>query len=1034
MICSQLLRRLAFAGLALAAEPLCAATVTSTWSAATDGYWNANGNWLNVPVLGGFPQNGNGGVATYDAVISVVGLPYTVTLNSPITLEDLTLNSASATINHTAGMFTATGALGISAGAYQLNGGTIRNTVINQSGSGTLLISSNAANLLSGVTVNGDLNLNAVGARTQIAAGTTFDTAHLGAYSSVLGFAPGQTLTGTILFEGFGGGTRLVEMNGAAGTFTIGPTGVIRTDAAFQDNASIGNGSGGLVIYGGNMTLINRGLISSQTSGRDVFLTPTSFTNQGTIQAINGGHLFVSSGLTGNLGKVIVSGSGSEVDFDGSNYIINQALTLGSGTTATFWGAYRSSSAINVTGGTLNLNGTITTAGLNLAAFTRTGGFVNLGATLDNTGSALTLSNATGSWVLDGGTIQGGTLAFADGQSLLISSNSGNTLNAVTVSGDLTLNGTSTRLQIVGGTTFYTAHLAGSFNTLRFAPGQTLTSTILFEGAELLPRAVAMNSTSGNFTIGPTGVIRTAADFGSEGRIGSGFEPGGQMTLLNRGLISSQTSGRIVRILPANFTNEGIAEAINGGRLDITASNWTNAAVGVLRVLNGSTLTFGGNWSSAGALIVDNGTLNLGGMFTSTALNFDGFTRTGGTVNVTGTLNNASSTLTFNNATGSWTLNGGTVTGGVLAFTGGQNLLIAPNSNNLLSAVAVNGDLILNTASARTRIAAAASFKTAHLMASSSSLGFAPGQNLVGTIVFEGAATGTRYVEMNGTTGNFTIGTTGVIRTGAGLGGAGQIGSGTQFGGAMTLINQGLISSQTGGQAITVNPASFVNSGTVEAINGGTLNIPNGYTQTAGTTRLANNSTLSISGTNRLNVLGGLLEGTGTVAGRVNNAGTISPGFSPGQLTITNDLTLTASSAIRIEVGGLAAGTQFDVLQEAGTAPLSLAGTLSVTLIDGFIPAVGSSFPVVVSNQNILGAFSNVANGERLATTDGGGSFLVTYGTGSLFNMNRVVMSNFAIPEPSTAGLLATAGLWPLGGGRRRERNRAGRYRGVCSP
>ena len=128
MICSHLVRRLAFAGLTLAAAPLFAADVTSTWSAATSGVWNANGNWLNVPALGGFPNNSNGGVATYDAVISTTGPAYTVTLNTNITVEDLLLSSANATINHTAGTFTATGAIAISAGAFQLNGGTISNT------------------------------------------------------------------------------------------------------------------------------------------------------------------------------------------------------------------------------------------------------------------------------------------------------------------------------------------------------------------------------------------------------------------------------------------------------------------------------------------------------------------------------------------------------------------------------------------------------------------------------------------------------------------------------------------------------------------------------------------------------------------------------------------------------------------------------------------------------------------------------------------------------------------------------------------
>ena len=43
-----------------------------------------------------------------------------------------------------------------------------------------------------------------------------------------------------------------------------------------------------------------------------------------------------------------------------------------------------------------------------------------------------------------------------------------------------------------------------------------------------------------------------------------------------------------------------------------------------------------------------------GGVFTQTALG--SFTRTGGTVNLTGTLNNAGGTLLLTDATGSWRL------------------------------------------------------------------------------------------------------------------------------------------------------------------------------------------------------------------------------------------------------------------------------------------------------------------------------------------------------------------------------------------
>ena len=100
-----------------------------------------NSNWTNSPSGGGFPNNGNGGVATYDAVINASGPAYTVTLNTDITVKNFALSSANGTVDHTSGIFTATGSMNISAGTYQLNGGTISSTAITVSG-GTLKVSS----------------------------------------------------------------------------------------------------------------------------------------------------------------------------------------------------------------------------------------------------------------------------------------------------------------------------------------------------------------------------------------------------------------------------------------------------------------------------------------------------------------------------------------------------------------------------------------------------------------------------------------------------------------------------------------------------------------------------------------------------------------------------------------------------------------------------------------------------------------------------------------------------------------------------
>ncbi len=214
-------------------------------------------------------------------------------------------------------------------------------------------------------------------------------------------------------------------------------------------------------------------------------------------------------------------------------------------------------------------------------------------------------------------------------------------------------------------------------------------------------------------------------------------------------------------------------------------------------------------------------TLNLGGSFATPNLGTLSVAA-GSSVNVTGAWDNSGQNFTFNAATGSWTLNGGSITGGSLSFADSKTLVITSSTSNQLSGVTVNGDLTLNTTSAVTKIAGGTTFAMAHLAVNAADLGFAPGQTLAGTILFEGATPGIRHVELNGTAGSFTIGPSGVIRTNAGLTGDGNLGAAFQYGGAMTLANNGLISSQVSGRTITLSTASLTNgtTGILEATGG----------------------------------------------------------------------------------------------------------------------------------------------------------------------------------------------------------------------
>jgi hypothetical protein len=69
----------------------------------------------------------------------------------------------------------------------------------------------------------------------------------------------------------------------------------------------------------------------------------------------------------------------------------------------------------------------------------------------------------------------------------------------------------------------------------------------------------------------------------------------------------------------------------------------------------------------------------------------------------------------------------------------------------------------------------------------------------------------------------------------------------------------------------------------------------------------------------------------------------------------------------------------------------------------------------------MTGSFLNVANGQRLETSDGSGNFVVNYGAGAY--ADEVALSDFqpgALPEPTSAVLLLFGGMGMLA--RRRPR------------
>jgi outer membrane autotransporter protein len=104
---------------------------------------------------------------------------------------------------------------------------------------------------------------------------------------------------------------------------------------------------------------------------------------------------------------------------------------------------------------------------------------------------------------------------------------------------------------------------------------------------------------------------------------------------------------------------------------------------------------------------------------------------------------------------------------------------------------------------------------------------------------------------------------------------------------------------------------------------------------------------------------GGLLAGSGTITGNVTNSGVLSPGTSPGTLTINGNYTQNAAGTLRIEIAGLAPSAH-DLLAVSGHA--TLAGTLQLIGLGNFRLNVGDQLTFLTAKGGVSGSFGTIQN------------------------------------------------------------------------
>lgn len=147
----------------------------------------------------------------------------------------------------------------------------------------------------------------------------------------------------------------------------------------------------------------------------------------------------------------------------------------------------------------------------------------------------------------------------------------------------------------------------------------------------------------------------------------------------------------------------------------------------------------------------------------------------------------------------------------------------------------------------------------------------------------------------------------------------------------------------------------ILNTGNVNLV-GAVLQLNTTYTQTAGVTNLSNAAIGKTGGP--IALLGGQLRGTGVITANLNHqGGVIAPGGSAGVLKLVGDYVQSPGAQLEIEVGGLTSGTQYDLFDVTGSAAIN--GTLSLSTINAFVPALGNTFRVMNYGSH-TGAFATV--------------------------------------------------------------------------
>jgi hypothetical protein len=191
------------------------------------------------------------------------------------------------------------------------------------------------------------------------------------------------------------------------------------------------------------------------------------------------------------------------------------------------------------------------------------------------------------------------------------------------------------------------------------------------------------------------------------------------------------------------------------------------------------------------------------------------------------------------------------------------------------------------------------------------------------------------------------------------------------------------------------------------------------YAQTSGTT--LEGGTLTANG--GVNLEGGSLAGRGTISGSLFNSSQLDGRGTPGALAVTGDFTQSGNGVFDAEIGGTTPGTGYDQLNVNGTA--NLAGTLNVSLINGFVPPSSVRSYQILTFATRTGDFTSkngllpnfVSSYDQFTLTLQSPAVPITTMTLANWNLNQAGYSQTLMATGGSGALTfsKTAGTLPIG-------------------